>query len=333
MERILLSHGGGGKLMHELIDSVFISELGNPVLREKKDSAVMNVGGADIAFTTDSYVVKPLFFPGGDIGSLAVNGTVNDLCVSGAKPLFISLALIIEEGFDAAVLKKITLSIKKAAKAARVKVVTGDTKVVEKGACDGLFINTAGIGEVYYKGLGADAVRPGDVVIMSGTMGEHAVSVLSKREGIAFSSRARSDTAALNGAIARALKSSSKVRFMRDPTRGGVAATLNEVCAESGLGITITEKSLPVSAPVRQACELLGFEALYLACEGRFVLIAAPEDERRILSALKKYALSASARAIGRVTAGNRGKVVIETVSGTRRIVPMLSGEQLPRIC
>jgi len=333
MEKILLSHGSGGTLMHGLIDSLFMKELGNPILKEKKDSAIVRIGNKKIAFTTDSYVVDPIFFPGADIGSLAVHGTVNDLSVCGAKPLFISLALIIEEGEEKAVLEKIVRSIRDAAQRAGVRVVTGDTKVVEKGSCDRIFINTGGLGEVYYDGLSIDGIRPGDSVIVSGSIGEHAISVLSKREGIAFESKLLSDSAPLNGLIERALKHSKNIRFMRDPTRGGVATTLNEIVAGRQFGIALDEKSLPIKAGVKDACELLGFDPLYLACEGRCLIIAARSDEKKIIAALRKDALGRSAKMIGRVTKDNRGKVYMNTVSGGKRIVSMLSGEQLPRIC
>lgn len=319
--------------MHNLIDSLFMRELGNPILKEKKDSAIVKIGNKKIAFTTDSYVVDPVFFPGGDIGSLAVHGTVNDLSVCGAKPLFISLGLIIEEGLERGVLEKITGSIRDAAQKAGVRIVTGDTKVVDKGSCDRIFINTSGIGEVYYDGLSIKAIRPGDSMILTGPMGEHAISVLSKREGIAFDSKVLSDSAPLNGLIAKALKASKKVRFMRDPTRGGVATTLNEIATGRPFGIALDEASLPVTKGVKSACELLGFDPLYLACEGRCIIISARSDEKRIISVLRKDALGRSAKVIGRVTKDNCGRVYMNTISGGNRIVSMLSGEQLPRIC
>jgi len=333
MEKILLSHGSGGTLMHKLIDSLFMKELGNKILNEKKDSAILKIGNKKIAFTTDSYVVDPIFFPGGDIGSLAVHGTVNDLSVCGAKPLFISLALIIEEGLDKDVLEKITNSIKKAAGEAIVQIVTGDTKVVERGSCDKIFINTSGIGEVYYDGLSIDAIKPGDSVIISGDIGEHAISVLSKREGIAFASKIFSDSAPLNKLIASVLKISGKVRFMRDPTRGGVATTLNEICQYRNFGIALDEESLPVNEGVKDACELLGFDPLYLACEGRCLIIAAKEDEKKIMSVMKKDTSGRNVKIIGHITRDNCGKVYMNTISGGKRTVGMLTGEQLPRIC
>lgn len=319
--------------MHELIDSLFMKELGNAVLREKKDSAVVKFGNKSLAFTTDSYVVNPIFFPGGDIGSLAVYGTVNDLAVSGARPLYISLGMIIEEGLDAKILEKITLSIKKASRAAEVQVITGDTKVVEKGSCDKLFINTSGIGEVYYHPLSIDRIKTGDSVIVSGPIGEHAISVLSKREGIEFKTKISSDSAPLNRLIYKMLKRSGKVRFMRDTTRGGLATTLNEIVKEMPFGIAIDEKKIPVANGVRSACELLGFDPLYLACEGRFVAVVAEEDEKKVLSILKKDKAGFKASLIGRAVKEYKGKVYLNTITGGKRIVSMLSGEQLPRIC
>lgn len=319
--------------MHGLIDSLFIKELGNPILNERKDSAIVSVGSKRLAFTTDSYVVDPIFFPGGDIGSLAVYGTVNDLSVCGAKPLFISLGLIIEEGLDKNVLKKITASIKIAAKRSGVQVVTGDTKVVNKGSCDKIFINTSGIGEVYYPDLSVNNIKPGDSVIISGTIGDHAISVLSKREGIAFGSKIKSDSAPLNGLIEKILKFSSKISFMRDPTRGGVGTTLNEICGGRKFGISLDESSLPVKRGVKGACELLGLDPLYLACEGVCLVVAGRADEKKIISAMRKHSLGKSAKIIGRVTKEFPGKVYLNTFSGGKRIVGMLSGEQLPRIC
>jgi hydrogenase expression/formation protein HypE len=253
---------------------------------------------------------------------------VNDLSVCGARPLYISLGLIIEEGFKKEMLNRITASIALAAKAAGVKVAAGDTKVVEKGSCDGIFINTSGIGEVYYRGLSLDIVRPGDVIIVTGGIGEHAISVISKREGISFKSMVKSDSAPLNRLIEKILKASGKVRFMRDPTRGGVGTTLNEVVYRRDFGISLEETALPVRSGVREACELLGFDPLYLACEGRVVIIAAKEDEGKIIKAAGR-----EARVIGKVAKDHKGIVYMNTKSGGKRIVDMLSGEQLPRIC
>jgi hydrogenase expression/formation protein HypE len=331
--RITLAHGGGGKPMHTLIDSLFMKELGNAILREKGDSAVVGIGAKKLAFTTDSYVVDPIFFPGGDIGSLAVYGTVNDLAVCGSRPLYISVGIVIEEGLAMETLGRITSSVARAARLSGVKVVTGDTKVVGKGACDKLFINTSGIGEVYYKGLSASRIKRGDSVIVSGPIGGHAMSVLSKREGMGFTAAIKSDSAPLAGLISKALKASGKVRFMRDPTRGGVATTLNEIVENRPFGVAIDERAVPVSPGVRQACEMLGLDPLYLACEGRVLVVVAEEDAPKVLAAVRRDALGRSARVIGTVTAAHAGKVFMETVAGGRRIVPMPQGEQLPRIC
>ncbi len=334
MSKITLAHGSGGTMTHKLIDSLFIKELGNPILRQKGDSAIFKIGRTKIAFTTDSYVVNPVFFPGGDIGSLAVHGTVNDLSVCGARPLYISLSLIIEEGFPSADLEKIINSVKKAAGRAGVIIVTGDTKVVERGNCDGIFINTSGVGEIYYKNLSLDAIRPGDAVIVSGPIGEHAISVLSKREGIRFGTTIRSDSAPLNRLIHKILSlSPAAVKFMRDPTRGGVATTLNEIVSSRPFGISLDEPEIPISAGVRRACELLGLDPLYLACEGRALVIAASECADRVLKVMRADPLGRGAKIIGEIAAGNKGRVFLNTSSGGRRFVDMLSGEQLPRIC
>ena len=333
MEKIKLAHGSGGRLMHDLIDSLFMKEFANKTLAEKRDSAILKIGDKRIAFTTDSYVVNPIFFPGGDIGSLAVYGTVNDLSVCGAKPLFISLAMIMEEGLDKSVLEKITASIASAAKMTGTNIVTGDTKVVERGSCDKVFINTSGIGIVYYEGLSIDKIKENDAVIVSGGIGEHAISVLSRREGIRFKTRVRSDSAPLNGLIQKVLKASGKVRFMRDPTRGGLATTLNEMAGGRRFGISIDERALPITAGVKDACELLGLDPLYLACEGRVVLVVAEEDARKVVDVMRRDSDGKMAKIIGNISDDYRGKVCLNTVSGGKRLVGMLSGEQLPRIC
>jgi hydrogenase expression/formation protein HypE len=334
MNRITMSHGSGGRVMHSLIDSLFLRELGNEALLQRGDSAILKIGSESIAFTTDSYVVKPIIFPGGDIGSLAVHGTVNDLAVCGASPRYLSLGLVIEEGFDVEDLKRITKSISVSAGKAGVKIVTGDTKVVERGSCDGIYINTSGLGKIYYPGLGIDKVKPNDAVIISGPIGEHAISVLSKREGISFGTTVRSDSTPLAAMIRKALKVSKNVRFMRDPTRGGLATTLNEIVLKGDFGIALDESCIPVSAGVRQACELLGFDPLYLACEGRAVFIVAPQDAGRVLTAIKADPSGKNAAIIGMVTKDRRGKVYVKAkASGGLRLLDMLTGEQLPRIC
>lgn len=333
MDKIMLSHGSGGRMMHELIDSLFMKELGNTVLREKKDSAILAIGSHKIAFTTDTYVVNPVFFPGGDIGSLAVYGTVNDLSVCGARPLYISVGIVMEEGLEISALRKITASVALAARRSGVKIVTGDTKVVERGSCDKVFINTSGIGELYYPGLSVGRVSAGDSVIVTGPIGDHAISVLSKREGLDFGTTVRSDSAPLNGLIGKILRVSKKVHFMRDPTRGGVATTLNEIAEGNSFGIGIDEKAIPVREGVRQACELLGMDPLYLACEGRALIIAAKADEAKVLGALRSSKDGRFAAIIGRVTKEHKSKVYLNTVAGGKRIIDMLTGEQLPRIC
>jgi len=319
--------------MHELIDSLFMKEFANKTLNAKNDSAILKIGNKKMAFTTDSYVVNPIFFPGGDIGSLAVHGTVNDLSVCGAKPLFISLGMILEEGLDRAVLEKISRSINAAAKKAGVSVVTGDTKVVEKGSCDKIFINTSGIGEIFYDGLSVNSIRPQDAVIISGPIGEHAISVLSKREGISFNTSVKSDSAPLNGLVRKALAVSGRIRFMRDPTRGGVATTLSEMVERARFGICVDEKAVPVTEQVRQACELLGFDPLYLACEGRVIIVVDSRDAGKVISAMRKDPLGRKAKIAGHITKEYKGKIYLDTLSGGRRLVTMLSGEQLPRIC
>ncbi|MCM8761304.1 MAG: hydrogenase expression/formation protein HypE, partial [Candidatus Omnitrophica bacterium] len=245
MDRITLSCGSGGRMMHQLIDSLFMKEFSNSILSQRKDSAILKLGDEKIAFTTDTYVVDPIFFPGGDIGSLAVNGTINDISVCGAKPIFISLGLVIEEGLPKAVLDRVIKSVGAASRAAGVKVVTGDTKVVERGSADKIFINTSGIGKVSYENLSVGKIKPGDVVLVSGPIGDHAISVLSVREGIAFRAKVKSDSAPLNGLIFQALKVSKNIAFMRDPTRGGLATTLNEITKLSGFGIALVEKEIP----------------------------------------------------------------------------------------
>jgi hydrogenase expression/formation protein HypE len=333
MTKITLAHGSGGVLMHKLIDSLIMKEFDNKILRQKKDSAILEIGKTKIAFTTDSYVVNPIFFPGGDIGSLAVYGTVNDLSVCGARPICISMGLIIEEGLEGEVLEKVIRSAQTAAKRSGVNIVTGDTKVVERGSCDKLFINTSGIGEVYCENLSIDRIKPGDKVIVSGTIGEHAISVLSQRQGIGFGTNVKSDSAPLNKLIEKALSVSGAVKFMRDPTRGGTATTLNEIVTPGQFGICLDEKSVPVSSGVRQACELLGFDPLYLACEGRVIIIVAKNDADRVLRTIRKDILGKSANMIGEITGEHKGMVYLRTLAGGKRLVNMLTGEQLPRIC
>jgi hydrogenase expression/formation protein HypE len=332
-ETILLAHGSGSRLSHELIEKYLLPPLANPLLAKLDDSAVFDLSGR-LAFTTDSYVVSPIFFPGGDIGKLAVCGTINDLSMSGAMPLYLSLSLIIEEGLTLSELKKVVSSIKAAAEEAGVKIVTGDTKVVNRGSADKLFINTSGIG-IIPKGIdisGSNA-KVGDKIILSGTIGDHGIAVVSQREGLKFSVLIKSDCAPLNKLVSQMLEASSKINCLRDPTRGGLATTLNEFAKQSGVGITIEEEKIPVREGVRAACELLGFDPLYVANEGKLVAVVAPQDADKILAKMERNAYGADAAIIGEVTDEHKGKVIMKTRLGASRIVDMLSGELLPRIC
>ena len=337
-DTILLGHCSGGKLSAELIRDIFLPAFQNPVLARLDDQAIVNVNGQRLAITTDSFVVKPLFFPGGDIGSLAVHGTVNDLAMGGATPLFLSAAFIIEEGFSMDDLRRVVSSLRQAAAEAGVQVVTGDTKVVEKGKGDGLFINTTGIG-IVPEGieLSADRARPGDKVLLSGPIGDHGIAILAQREGLEFETKIQSDSAALHTLVAAMLGVTSNVtldiRCMRDPTRGGVSSTLNEIAERSQVGIELEERSLPIHEEVRGACELLGLDPLYVANEGKLIAIVAPEGADAVLQAMKRHPLGAEAVVIGTVKKENPGLVTMRTPLGTTRIVDMLAGDQLPRIC
>jgi len=332
-DKVLLAHGSGGKLAHDLIEKNVVGSLGNPLLSKMDDSAVFTAGGR-IAFTTDSYVVNPIFFPGGNIGKLAVCGTVNDLAMSGACPLYLSLALIIEEGLPMGDLSEIIESIKKVASEANVQIVTGDTKVVNRGSADKLFINTAGVGSVPDNvNISGSNARPGDKVILSGTIGDHGIAVLSKREGLSFSTGLESDCAPLAGMVAEMLEASLNIRCLRDPTRGGLASTLNELATQSGVSIRIDENSIPVKEEVFSACEMLGFDPLYVANEGKLVAIVAPEDAEKVLAAIRNNIYGRDASIIGEVKEENPGRVVMKTLLGSSRIVDMLVGDLLPRIC
>ena len=332
-ETILLAHGSGSKLSHDLIEKNLLPPLDNPLLAKLDDSAVFDLSGR-LAFTTDSYVVSPIFFPGGDIGKLAVCGTVNDLAMSGATPLYLSLSLIIEEGLSLNELKKVIGSIKAAAEEAEVKIITGDTKVVNRGSADKLFINTSGIGMVP-QGIdisGANA-QVGDKIILSGTIGDHGIAVMSQREGLKFSVPIQSDCAPLNELVSQMLEASSQIHCLRDPTRGGLATTLNEFAKQSGVGIRIEEEKIPVHDGVRAACELLGFDPLYVANEGKLVAVVDSQDADRILASMKRNPYGVDACIIGEVTEEHKGRVIMKTRLGASRIVDMLSGELLPRIC
>ena len=331
---VLLAHGSGGSYSRRLIEEVFAKAFSNPLLAPLNDQAVFSLPAKKLAFTTDSYVVKPIFFPGGDIGKLSVCGTINDLAVGGAEPMYLSASFIIEEGLGMDELKRVVDSMAATARSAGVSIVTGDTKVVERGKGDKLFITTTGIGVVNGPELSPANIRPGDAVIVSGTMGDHGVAIMTHREGIMMDAPVVSDCAPLH-TLARDIISAAPtgVRAMRDPTRGGLATVLNEFAASSGCSITIREEELPVKEAVRGACEILGFDPLYLANEGKLVAIVSCEEAGKALSAMKAHPLGVDAAIIGTVTEAPKGKLLLETSIGNTRIIDMLSGEQLPRIC
>lgn len=332
---IVMGHGGGGKLGNELVEHLFLPAFRNPALENLGDAAVLEFASGKIAMSTDSFVVQPLFFPGGNIGELAVNGTVNDLAVSGADPKFLSASFILEEGFPLAQLAAVVQSMAAAAATAGVKIVTGDTKVVERGHGDGCYINTAGIG-LLRQGIsvGPHRAQPGDAVLVSGTIGDHGMAIMSVREGLEFESQIRSDCAALNGMIAAVLEAAGDaVHTMRDPTRGGLASTLNEIALSSNVGVAIDEMRLPVRPEVQSACELLGLDPVYVANEGKAVFFVAPEAADRVLEVLRSHPLGRDAARIGQVTTEHRRMLVARTAMGSNRVIPTQIGEQLPRIC
>lgn len=326
---ITLDYGSGGKKTAALIDEIIIPELGNNALNALGDGAILD---GQLAFSTDSFVVDPLFFPGGDIGKLCVCGTVNDLAMCGAEPKYLSLALIIEEGLPTESLRRIVASIKAAAEAAGVAVVTGDTKVVERGRGDGVYITTSGIGVVRYPGLGPERMRPGDAVLISGTAGDHGAAVMLARDAL-MEGEIRSDCAALNGLVRAVLESGAEVRVLRDPTRGGVATTLCEFAESAALGIELDEAAIPVRRDVSAACALLGLDPLYCANEGKMLAVVAAKDEERALAAMRSVPEGKNAAIIGRVISERPGKVVLRTAMGGGRILQKLAGAQLPRIC
>jgi len=332
-KKILLSHGSGGRLMHSLIKDLLLKKLHNPILKELSDSALINYKDR-LAFTTDSFVVSPLFFPGGDIGKLAVCGTANDLVMLGAIPEYLSLALIVEEGLDYRILEKIVDSLALNAKKAGVYFVTGDIKVVEKGACDKVFINTSGIGRIIKdKKLSIKNIEPADKVIITGNIAQHGLAVLAKRKELGLGFNIKSDCVALNDLLIPMLRKTDAVKFMRDPTRGGVATTLNEIAESSRLGVIIEEKNIPISTKVRAACELLGIDPLYIANEGNAILVVSPGGAEKVLSLLRKRHLGRNAQEIGTVVRQPQGRLILNTILGTQRIVDMLTSEPLPRIC
>ncbi len=346
-EVIRMAHGAGGRLMADLIRDVFAPPLDNEILRQWADAAVFEAarcvgsltgrktkGAARLAMSTDSFVVQPLFFPGGDIGALAVNGTVNDLAMMGATPLGLTAAFILEEGLELEVLQRVVRSMGQAASAAGVLVIAGDTKVVERGHGDGIYITTAGVG-VVGEGveIGPNRVRPGDAVLVSGTVGDHGIAVLSEREGLAFEAELVSDCAALNGLVEALLEAAPHTHCMRDPTRGGLAAALNEIAQAAEVGMEIDEAAVPVRLAVSSACEMLGFDPLTIACEGRLVAFVPAGEAESALAALKAHPLGEAAALIGEVTEEHPGTVLARTAIGGRRVVAMPLGELLPRIC
>jgi hydrogenase expression/formation protein HypE len=332
--QIVMGHGGGGKLSAELVEHLFLPAFGEAATGDMGDSAVLGVGNERLAFSTDSYVVRPLFFPGGNIGDLAINGTVNDLAMRGARPLFLSCGFILEEGMALDKLAAIARAMGAAAQRAGVRLVTGDTKVVDRGHGDGVYINTSGIGLIPAGvQIGPEQARPGDVVIVSGQIGLHGVAILSVREGLEFEAPVRSDTAPLNGLVANMLAAVPTIHAMRDPTRGGLASTLNEIAQASQVGIALEERALPVPTEVRAACEMLGMDPLYIANEGKLIAIVPESNAETLLAAMRSHELGRHATIIGRVTAEHPGLLVARTGIGGRRVVDMQVGEQLPRIC
>jgi len=333
-DRILLGHGSGGKMTAELLARCFLPAFRNEYLDRRDDQAVVTVGSARLAFTTDSYVVTPLFFPGGDIGALAVNGTVNDLAAGGARPLYLSAAFILEEGFALSDLARIVASMRAAAEAAGVFLVTGDTKVVDRGKADGCFITTTGIGLVEHTRLiSADQARPGDVVILSGPIAEHGMAIMAARADLELETPVASDTAALHRMVLDMLATGADIHCLRDPTRGGVATALNELAQQSRVGIVLDERAIAINEPVRGVCELLGLDPLYVANEGKMLAIVAGADAEQVLATMRRHSESREARVVGEVVEDPARLVVLKTSVGGRRIVDMLQGEQLPRIC
>ncbi|HHT9130025.1 MAG TPA: hydrogenase expression/formation protein HypE [Candidatus Brocadiaceae bacterium] len=333
-DRILLSHGSGGNLSYQLIHEIFLKAFSNEFLSPLNDQAVFSLPASKLAFTTDSYVVNPIFFPGGDIGKLSICGTINDLAVGGAEPLYLSVSFIIEEGLLVEELKMVVDSMSRTAKHAGVKIITGDTKVVERGKGDKLFINTTGIGVIKDGiNLSPSLIRPGNAIIVSGSMGDHGMAILSHREGIQMEIPVESDCAALHELVKNVISQSDGIIAMRDPTRGGLATTLNEMALSSGCGMIIKESNIPVKEEVKGACEILGFDPLYLANEGKLVAIVSKDSTNTVLEAMQKNPLGRNAAIIGTVVDKPQGKVLLETSIGNKRILDMLSGEQLPRIC
>jgi hydrogenase expression/formation protein HypE len=338
-EQIVLGHGSGGKLTADLIDQVFLPAFKNPILEKLDDQAVLTVGGARLAFTTDSFVVTPIFFPGGDIGRLAVYGTVNDLAMSGARPLYLSAAFILEEGLRVDDLRRVVESMRIATAEAGVALVTGDTKVVNRGKGDQIFITTTGIGVIEGRvNISADRARPGDQIILSGYIGDHGMAIMSQRENLEFEGAITSDCASLHGLVAAMLSTppgdgSEFIHCLRDPTRGGAATTLNEIAKRAGVGIVLREQSIPVRESVRGACEVLGLDPLYVANEGKLLAVVVPERTQAVLHQMRQHPLGQDAAIIGEVVAEHPGMVLMKTQIGGTRVLDVMFGEQLPRIC
>jgi len=335
-DTIVMGHGSGGKMMHDLIADVFVSAFANPTLSAGNDAgSVPGKGGGRLAISTDSHVVKPLFFPGGDIGKLAVCGTVNDVAMLGAKPLYLTAGFILEEGLNVETLRRVVTSMRETAAKAGVSIIAGDTKVVEKGKADGMYITTAGFGEIqdYPQEIGGQMARPGDKVILSGTIGDHGIAVLSARGELGFESAVVSDVAPLSGMILSLLEVSENIHVLRDPTRGGVATSLNEIAGQSQTGIVLQEHAIPVNPAVHAACEMLGFDPLYVANEGKLIVICSPEDEQMVLDTMRAHPYGTHAVTIGEVTKEPAGRVIMKTLIGSHRVVDVLAGEMLPRIC
>ena len=339
-QQIVLGHGSGGKLTSELIDTIFLPAFKNPILDKLDDQAVLTINGARLAFTTDSFVVTPIFFPGGDIGTIAVNGTVNDLAMSGARPLYLAAAFILEEGLAVEDLRRVVESMRAAAEEAGVQFVTGDTKVVNRGKGDQIFITTTGIGVVEGNlNISADRARPGDKILLSGYIGDHGMAIMSQRENLEFEGAIASDCASLNGLVASMLDTPSTggsmdfIHCLRDPTRGGVATTLNEIAKRAGVGMVLREQSIPVRESVKGACELLGLDPLYVANEGKLLAVVAPEMADDVLQQIRRHERGRDAAMIGEVVSGHPGMVLMKTEIGGTRVLDVMFGEQLPRIC
>jgi hydrogenase expression/formation protein HypE len=335
-DRILLGHGSGGQLMHDLISSLFVKYFSNPILDQQSDSALLEIKTEHLAFTTDAFVVDPIFFPGGDIGKLAICGTVNDIAVAGARPLYISCSFILEEGLPFDSLEKIVMSMAEEADNAGVQIVTGDTKVVNKGKCDKVFISTTGIGEIKsrYRSISTgESIATGDKIIVNGSIGDHGMAVMSARNDLNLKTNILSDCASLNGLIEKALGASNRIKFMRDATRGGLATILAELSTGKPFGVLVEEDQIYVKESVRGICELLGFDPLYVANEGKVLMVVGREDAEKVLDTLKSHELGKDSTIIGEVVADHPGKSWINTAVGGKRIIDILSGEQLPRIC